>query len=191
MAEPCPSVTLSYSSLCAKDDCSAYKIDTVGSVLGRENNIDRCCLHGDLVCRCEQVQEMTTHVLSLALAELSHPRALAMKNKKATKKFAASGKLKQTIQARHKQQKLKKQIDGRRQRKAAKGRSGRPGTGRIAPEDVDMDDGDDVKEPSRPPKASSKGKSKLKPQKEVDIEKPFLDGEDDEVRCEFVLRVCL
>ena len=111
-----------------------------------------------------------------------------MKNKKATKKFAASGKLKQTIQARHKQQKLKKQIEGRRQRKAGKEQSGKAGVKRIATEDVDMDGDDNNEELSRPPKASSKGKSKVKPQKDVDTKKPFLDGED-EVRREFILRI--
>jgi hypothetical protein len=50
-----------------------------------------------------------------------------MKNKKATKKFAASGKLKQTIKARHKQHKLKKQIEGRRQRKAANEQNAKAG----------------------------------------------------------------
>lgn len=110
-----------------------------------------------------------------------------MKNKKATKKFAASGKLKQTITARHKQQKLKKQIEGRRQRKAAKGQNAKTGMKRIAAEDVDMDGGDTDEEPSRQPKAPSKGKTKVKPQKQVDIKKSFLDGEDDEVRRELVL----
>ena len=106
-----------------------------------------------------------------------------MKNKKSTKKFAASGKLRQTIQARHKQQKLKKQIDGRRQRK------GKAGVKRTAAEDVDMDDDDKHEELSRLPKVSSKGKGKAKPQKDVDIKKSFLGGEDDGVCWKFIRRV--
>jgi hypothetical protein len=47
-----------------------------------------------------------------------------------------------------------------------------------------MDGGDSDEEPSRPSKVSSKGKSKVKPQKQVDIKNSFLDGEDDEVRRE-------
>ena len=109
-----------------------------------------------------------------------------MKNRKATKKFAASGKLKQTIQARHKQQKLKKQIDGRRQRKAAKQGNGKGGVKRIVAEDVDMDGDDNDEKLSKPPKVSSKGKSKVK---EVDTKKSFLDGEDGEVRRELTHRV--
>ena len=104
-----------------------------------------------------------------------------MKNKKATKKFAASGKLKQTIKTRHKQQKLKKQIQGRRQRKATNEQNAEAGAKRIDAEDVNMDGGDSGGEPSRPSKVSSKGKSKMKPQKQVDIKKSFLDGENDEV----------
>lgn len=104
-----------------------------------------------------------------------------MKNKKATKKFAASGKLKQTIKTRHKQQKLKKQIQGRRQRKAANEQNAKAGTKRTDAEDVDMDGGDSGDELSRPSKVSSKGKSKMKPQKQVDIKTSFLDGENDEV----------
>ena len=44
-----------------------------------------------------------------------------------------------------------------------------------------MDGDDNDEKPSKPPKVSSKGKSKAK---EVDIKKSFLDGEDDEVRRE-------
>ena len=104
-----------------------------------------------------------------------------MKNKKATKKFAASGKLKQTIKTRHKHQKLKKQIEGRRQRKHANEQNAKAGKKRIASGDVNMDGGDSDDELSRPPKASSKGKSKMKPEKQIDIKKSFLDGENDEV----------
>ena len=110
-----------------------------------------------------------------------------MKNKKATKKFAASGKLKQTIKTRHKHQKLKKQIEGRRQRKAANEQNAKAGTKRTAAGDVNMDGGDSDDELSRPPKVSSKGKSKTKSQKQIDIKKSFLDGEDDEVGRELVL----
>ena len=113
-------------------------------------------------------------------------RPLGMKNKRATKKFAASGKLKQTIQARHKQQRLKKQIDGRWQRNAAKQGNGKEGMKRIVAEDVNMDGDDNDRKPSKPPKVSSKGKSKVK---EVDIKKTFLDGEDGEVRRELTHRV--
>ena len=115
------------------------------------------------------------------------PLALAMKNKKATKKFAASGKLKQTIKTRHKHQKLKKQIEGRRQRKAANEQNAKAGTKRLAAGDVDMDGGDSDDELSRPPGVSSKGKSKTKPQKQIDIKKSFLDGENDEVGHELLL----
>ena len=110
-----------------------------------------------------------------------------MKNKKATKKFAASGKLKQTIKTRHKHQKLKKQIEGRRQRKAVNEQNAKAGTKRVAAGDVDMDGGDSDDELSRPSKVSSKGKSKMKPQKQVDVKKSFLDGENDEVGYELVL----
>ena len=137
-----------------------------------------------------RVQEVGTHVLDPSWnLELGH--LLAMKHKKATKKFAASGKLKQTIQARHKQQKLKKQIESRRQRKGAKEQNGKADMRRTAAEDVDMDDTDNVEEPSRPPKVSSKGKGNVKPQKEVDIKKSFLDGEDNEVRRELILHISL
>jgi nucleolar complex protein 2 len=112
-----------------------------------------------------------------------------MKNKKATKKFAASGKLKQTIQARHKQQKLKKQIEGRRQRKGVKEQTGKAGVKGIAAEDVDMDDDDGEEKLSILPKVSSKGKGKVKPETEVNIKKYFLDGEDDEVRHAMILRI--
>ena len=159
-------------------------MDTVGSALSRGKIISSPCLLRNPVRRCGQGSRRDGYSRAAPPLELSH---LAMKNKKATKKFAASGKLKQTIKARHKHQKLKKQIDGRRQRKAANEQNAKAGTKRTAAEDVDMDGGDSDEGPSRPPKVSSKGKSNVKPQKQIDIKKSFLDGEDDEVRCELTL----
>ena len=56
---------------------------------------------------------------------------MGKKASKATKKFAASGQLKKTIQARHKAQQIKKKIQGRRGNKGGKGieRSGVEGGG--------------------------------------------------------------
>jgi len=56
---------------------------------------------------------------------------MGKKASKATKKFAASGQLKKTIQARHKAQQIKKKIQGRRGNKGGKGieRSGAEGGG--------------------------------------------------------------
>jgi nucleolar complex protein 2 len=48
-----------------------------------------------------------------------------MKTKKSIRKFASSGKLKQAIQARHKHQQVRKQIDGRKARKGGPGGKGR------------------------------------------------------------------
>jgi nucleolar complex protein 2 len=42
---------------------------------------------------------------------------------KATKKYAASGQLKKSIQARHKHQQIKKQIQGRKGKQKHKGQS--------------------------------------------------------------------
>ena len=154
-------------------------MDNVGSILGREKIIVLLVYSETLCADVVKAQEVSPHVLPSFGTQ-----PLAMKNKKATKKFAASGKLKQTIQARHKQQKLKKQIDGRRQRRAAKEQNAEAGVKRIAAEDVDMDGDDSDEEPSRQPKVSSKGKSKVK---QVDAKKSFLDGEDDEVRHELAL----
>ena len=72
------------------------------------------------------------------------------KASKASKKFAASGQLKKTIQARHKHQKHQKRIQGRR---GASNRNKKPGDGRedekdgvngeeADDEDVDMAEGD-------------------------------------------------
>lgn len=139
---------------------------------------------GDAECDVVRVQRCPSRV-PICLENL----LLTMKNKKATKKFAASGKLKQTIHARHKQQKLKKQVEGRRQRKAAKEQNSKAGTKRIVAEDVDMDDNDNDEVPSKLSKISSKGKSKAKPQKMVEIKSAFLDGEDDEVRRELIISI--
>lgn len=81
-----------------------------------------------------------------------------MKTKKSTRKFAASGKLKQAIQARHKHQQVRKQIDGRKARKGGKGRangntSGSPkitgGNERDEDEDVEMEQPRPVKTAGR------------------------------------------
>lgn len=89
---------------------------------------------------------------------------MAKKGAKATKKFAKSGQLKSTIDARRKHQKVKKQIQARKSVRGAP--VARPG-----PADDDDNDGDDgVVEDSR-----KKGKGKARA-KAVD----FLDDDDDE-----------
>lgn len=74
---------------------------------------------------------------------------MAKKGAKATRKFAASGQLKKQIQARHKHQQLKKNIERRKGGKAGRGASG---YGKGRGEDGDEDDGDEDRE--------AKGKSK-------------------------------
>ena len=72
-----------------------------------------------------------------------------MKTKKSARKFAASGKLKKVIEARHKHQKIKKKMEGRRGQKGkatAKGKAplhssnAKPEDEEDEEEDVDMQD---------------------------------------------------
>jgi len=84
-----------------------------------------------------------------------------MKTKKSARKFAASGKLKQTIKARHKHRQVKKQIEGRKARRdVGRGRSNRktPATSRMTGSDEGSDD-EDVKigEPRPTKKAGKRG----------------------------------
>lgn len=74
---------------------------------------------------------------------------MAKKGAKATRKFAASGQLKKQIQARHKHQQLKKNIERRKGGKAGRGASG---YGKGRGEDGEEDDGDEDRD--------AKGKSK-------------------------------
>jgi nucleolar complex protein 2 len=71
------------------------------------------------------------------------------KGTKATKKFAASGQLKKTIQARHKSQAIRKKIQGR---KASKGGKPRPTNTNAV---VESDEDDEVEEAG--PSSSKKG----------------------------------
>jgi nucleolar complex protein 2 len=69
---------------------------------------------------------------------------------KSARKFANSGQLKATIQARRKHQDIRRKQQGKQQRKGGKGRQG------IEHEDEDGGEDEDVE----PTPASKKGKSK-------------------------------
>ncbi|KAJ3500788.1 hypothetical protein NLJ89_g9637 [Agrocybe chaxingu] len=88
---------------------------------------------------------------------------MGKKATKATKKFASSGKLKKTIQARHKAQQIKKKFEKRR---------GNKGKDRSVEEDVE----DDVEQEKEVPKA---GKSKRMTVDDF-LNGDFMDGSDDE-----------
>ncbi|KIM24518.1 hypothetical protein M408DRAFT_331746 [Serendipita vermifera MAFF 305830] len=83
-----------------------------------------------------------------------------MKTKKSSRKFAASGKLKQAIQARHKHQQIKKRFEGRRGRNGAAGKGktdGKPsGPLKSGKEDETDEEEDVVMEERRPTKKTSK-----------------------------------
>ena len=57
---------------------------------------------------------------------------------KATKKYVASGQLKKSIQARHKQQQIKKKIQGRKGKQKHKGQSSS-----LVTEDEEMENDDE------------------------------------------------
>ncbi|EIM84277.1 Noc2-domain-containing protein [Stereum hirsutum FP-91666 SS1] len=94
---------------------------------------------------------------------------MAKKGAKATRKFAASGQLKKQIQARHKHQQLKKNIERRKGGKAGRGASG---YGKGRGEDGEEDDGDEDRD--------AKGKSKKAKMSVDDILGGSFMAEDDD-----------
>jgi len=68
-----------------------------------------------------------------------------MKTKKSARKYAASGKLKQAIQARHPHKQMKKRIEGRQARKA-KGKKPVAEKGKDRADDDGMEDGLEMEE---------------------------------------------
>ena len=97
----------------------------------------------------------------LSSLKLSH---LQFKKNEGNEKFAASGKFKQAIQARHKQA-TGTQEAGRRSvaAESSEKQSGKAGLRRIAAGDVDIDGVDHDEGPSNPPKVSSMRESNAKP----------------------------
>jgi nucleolar complex protein 2 len=109
-----------------------------------------------------------------------------MKTKKSTRKFAASGKLKQAIQARHKHQQVRKQIDGRKARKSGgKGRTNGKTPGPPKTTGGNESDGDeDVEMEQRLPAKKAGRKSGIESddgsmQQEMEVRKVLMQGNLD------------